>query len=119
VRSRTLARHSCSGRTEHRHQQTREEVATTSSGAVRPFLSGCHSDAMKGKHTARLLVLETLRFAQNGHPLPIVRLLGFARHTCSSLREQRHQMSRPEPALTEYGVSVPLRSGCHSATSSG
>ena len=81
VRSRTPARHSCSGRFEHCQKQTRDDPASTSRGPVRPFFDACHSAAMSGKHAAKLLVLETRWLAQNGHPVPRVRLLGLARQT--------------------------------------
>jgi hypothetical protein len=64
VRSRTLVRHSWSGRTEHRHQQTRDEPANISRGVVLPLFVGCHSAAIQGKQAARLFELETFRFAQ-------------------------------------------------------
>jgi hypothetical protein len=73
------ARHSCSGWVEQRHQHTRADDATTSRGVVRPFFSECHSEAIRGKQAFRLLELDTLRFAQNGHPVPLARLFGFAR----------------------------------------
>jgi hypothetical protein len=42
--------------------------------------AGCHSAATRGKHVAKQLVSDTLRFAQNGHPVPPdVRLFGDAR----------------------------------------
>jgi hypothetical protein len=114
-----LVLQTCRSSIAHRHQQTRDEAATTWTGASRPLRVGCHSAAMFGKHAARLFVRDTLRFAQKGQPAPRVRLFGFARQTWSSPRAQRHQIIRADPAVTFSGESVPLRSGCHCATSSG
>lgn len=94
-------------------------MATTPAGVTVPLFSLDHSLAMSGNSVARLLVIETRRLAQNGHPVPRVRLLGFARQRWSSPREQIHQTRRPEPADKSAGLRSPLRWPSHSPTSSG
>jgi hypothetical protein len=66
-----------------------------------------------------LFVAETLRFVQNGHPAPRLRLFGFARQTWSSPSGHRHQIIRAEPALTVSGVKVPFLERSHSSTRRG
>ena len=64
------------------HQTTLVEPATTLQGVNPRFLVRCHSSARAGNRAARLLVTETRKPAQNGHPLPSsVRLLTGACHS--------------------------------------
>ena len=120
VRSRTLARHSCVGSIAQRHHAIRAALATTSYGLATPFRMGCHSAATRGKHVAKQLVTDTLRFAQKGHPVPPdVRLFGEARQRWSGPRGHVHQILRPDPAGTTSGVRVPLWSASHSRTNPG
>jgi hypothetical protein len=102
-----------------RHQAIRVEVATTPEGVSGPLSSGCHWAAISSKSASRLLVTEGRRFAQKGHPVPWVRLFGWARHRWSGPRGQIHHTRRPEPAVSSPGVSSPFRSWSHSRTSSG
>jgi hypothetical protein len=82
VRSRSEPAQTCSSPFGHFHQTTRVEPATIRSGESAPFRVGCHSATTSGKHVARLLVTETRRPAQNGHPVPSdVRRLGVAVHS--------------------------------------
>jgi len=98
----------------------RAVLATTSLGVAIPLLVGCHSAAKRGKHVAKQLVIDTLRFAQNGHPVPPdVRLFGEARQRWSDPPGHVHQIFRPEPAGTLSGVRMPLKSASHSRPNAG
>lgn len=90
--------HSWSEATGHFHQTGRTDPAVTQSGVRSPFRVGCHWRAKSGRRVATLLVTETWRPAQKGHPvLPVVRLFADARHSWSGPRGHFHQTLRPEP----------------------
>ena len=91
----------------------RRAPATTSSGAVLPFLVGCHSAAREGCASR-----SGGRPAQIGQPSPRT-----ARENTVASQEwphaPSHQTGRKEPARTRSGARSPFFSGCHSAATDG
>ena len=90
------------------------------SGAVPPFLVGCHCAATSGYRLANELVTDTRIPAQHGQPLPFMaRLEITASQSWSGPSGHIHQAFLAEPARTWSGVRLPFFVGCHCAANSG
>ena len=74
----------------HRHQYLSFEKAGTSFAVSGKFFSSSHSFANKGNLISRLVSSGMSLFElQNGHPVPLARLLGLAGQTCPFSQRQK------------------------------
>jgi hypothetical protein len=71
---------------------------------------------LRARRNARLSTAGLASVQHVGQPLARTpaRSATAARHTCDAFLVQRHQIRRPEPAVTSKGVSRPFFVGCHS-----
>ena len=110
-RDRTLACHSCPR--QHFHHTLRRLPAVTSWGVSDPFLVGCHWAASSGWVTARSFSPGAVtRLLHTGQPLPAVRDLTTACHSCPFLHT--HHTMRWLPGSTLSEVNGAFFVGCHS-----
>ena len=119
VRVLAVAAHSWSGPFGHFHQIFFLDPATMSAGPRSSFLVGCHSFAISGNRLAKLLVTETCRPAQHGHPFPLVRLYSLACHSWSGPLGHFHQIFFTDPAAMSAGRRSLFLVGCQCAAISG
>jgi hypothetical protein len=101
----------------HNQNTLRSDRGLTSAGVSESLALGCHWAARSGATAARLVSGVSTHPSHSGHCGRRVRTSTVDCHSWPF--PQRHHTRRLDPATTAVGASPPLRSGCHSAATSG